>query len=428
MGTFYGLGINETAIQDLFADRCFRANGYTRAPALVQWMATRRCGLLCPHCLSAGSAPAGELDLDEVRSLLDQAAGLGVYEFLVTGGEPLARPDLPEVIRLMGERKIRWSLNTAVCPGPEAKKAMESWPPAFVAVSVDGPRSFHDTFRGRRGSFNRALEAVSFFNRITSGGVACGTTVTRKNLHLLDETLRIVMESGAAQWGLHLVFPEGNAESRPELMLNKKQLKHLIQFTADRRAHFPVTLGDELGYCGAWEPLLRDEPFFCAAGRAQCVILPDGHVVPCTTFDTSVSAGNIRKQPLSEIWENGFAQLRTGRLTGECEACDYSSACGGGCWLQRRHGIHCFREVWSKPGFMKKAAGIAVCLGLAACSGPAEPRGGPAPTVAPRPPVAAPAAAPARTPPKARAEGPRTVKVTVKGAPILINGVTWRPS
>lgn len=431
MGTHFGTVRKDLSGKELGFDSFFQENGYTRAPLLVQWMATARCALACPHCLSASSGSSKELDLREVEGFLDQVAGLGVYELLLTGGEPLLRPDLSGVIRLLEERKIRWSLNTARGPSPEVEKAMEHWPPSFVAVSIDGPEEYHDAFRGRSGAFEEALRAVRLFKEMTRGDVACGTTVTRRNLSLLDETLRIVMGSGADLWGLHLVFPEGNASGKPELMLSRKELGRLIQYAADRRVHFPVTLGDELGYCGQWEPLLRDEPFFCAAGRAQCVVLPDGHVVPCTTFDTSTSAGSIRQQSLAEIWRQGFGELRKGLLTAECRECRYAPACGGGCWLQRRHGVHCYRSVWSKEGFVKKAAGIAVCLGLAACSGPSrdgspEGRG----TVS-RPPAApatrrVEAPRPAAEPAPARAPAPRATAAKVEPKPaaaILVNGM-----
>jgi radical SAM protein with 4Fe4S-binding SPASM domain len=93
------------------------------------------------------------------------------------------------------------------------------------------------------------------------------------------------------------------------------------------------------------------------------VILPDGAVVPCTTLDRSCSAGNIHERPLRQIWAEGFQTLRAYRPAGKCESCDYSSACRGGCWLQRKAGTQCFKDVWHVPGALKTAAGIAICLG-----------------------------------------------------------------
>lgn len=242
---------------------------------------------------------------------------------------------------------------------------MEAWPPCFVAVSLDGPADVHDRFRGREGAFRDALESIAYFSELAPGAVAAGTTVTTQNFSHLPATFAIVLESAASSWGLHLVVPEGRAARRRHLMLSHRQLKWLLRFCAAKRQYFPVTMADEIGYCGAWEPLVRDEPFFCGAGKAQCVVLPDGEVVPCTTLDRSASAGNVTRQPLAEIWEHGFAELRSWSPQGKCAACGYAFACRGGCWLQRRHGRECFRRAWHVPGVLKRTA-AAVCVGLAA--------------------------------------------------------------
>jgi radical SAM protein with 4Fe4S-binding SPASM domain len=138
-------------------------------------------------------------------------------------------------------------------------------------------------------------------------------------------------------------------------------------------------MADEIGYLGYLEPLVRDMPLTCGAGRSQCVVLPDGEVVPCTTLDRSCSAGNVHERSLSEIWAAGFQDLRQWRPNDKCSRCEYAAGCKGGCWLQRKAGTQCFKDVWHVPGALKTAAGIAICLGGLAAHGqtadvpPAEP-------------------------------------------------------
>ena len=345
----------------------FEQHGWTRVPRLVQWMVTQRCPLACPHCLADGGEATEDMPLDGAARLIEQVAALGVDELLLTGGEPLARDDLPQIIDLLRANGVRWSLNTAAMPDASVRHALEKWPPCFVAVSLDGPQAVHDGFRGRAGAFQDALDSLAYFADVAPGAVAAGTTVTTVNFAHLGATFGIVLASGASSWGLHLAVPEGRAAHRPDLMLSRTQLKQLLRFCAAKRRHFPVTMADEIGYCGAWEPLLRDEPFFCGAGKAQCVVLPDGEVVPCTTFDRTASAGNMLRQPLGEIWEQGFAELRSWTPQGKCRGCGYAFACEGGCWLQRRHGSQCFRSTWHVPGVLKGAADAA-CIGLAAAN------------------------------------------------------------
>ncbi len=306
------------------------------------------------------------MPLHTVKELINEVAEMGVEEFLVTGGEPLARNDLTEVIDYLGFRKQNWTLNTAVMPSECQMTALRENSPGFVAVSLDGPREIHDSVRGRKGAWEEAIEAIRFFRSLPGVRVCAGTTVTRANYPYLEETFHQVAASGAHQWGIHLLVPEGRAAYRKELFLSKRELKRLIKFVARKRQYFNVEMADEIGYLGGFEPLVRDFPLTCGAGRSQCVILPDGEVVPCTTLDRSFSAGNIHEKPLSEIWKEGFGKLREHEPEGECRKCIYYPACKSGCWLQRKSGKECFREVWHVPDSLKTAAGLTVCLGALA--------------------------------------------------------------
>jgi len=327
----------------------FQEHGWTRSPRLVQWMVTRSCPLQCPHCLSAATVGAGHhTALDLAANLVAQASALGVEELLLTGGEPLSHPELPSILELLADHRVRWSLNTAAMPTPTQQRAIEAWPPCFVAVSLDGPPAVHDAFRGT-GACQQALNSLAYFGGLIPDRVAAGTTVTTVNFDQLPATFGLVLESGATEWGLHLLVPEGRALERPDLFLSRRQLKRLLEFAAAKRQYFPVNMADEIGYCGYWEPLVRAERFFCGAGKLQCVVLPDGQVMPCTTWDVSASAGNLRTHSLRDIWATGFAELRAWQPSGRCGACAYAGACQGGCWLQRRHGTECYRELWHMP-------------------------------------------------------------------------------
>ena len=369
MGTYSRTGSHNIAGATSF----FAQHGYLEVPDLVQWMATLQCGLSCAHCLAVSSESGfADMPLEKAKALIDEVAQMGVAEFLVTGGEPLARPDLPEVIEHLARRQLNWTLNTAALPDRSLRDAIARHKPGFVAVSLDGPRQVHDAFRGRPGAWDEAIEALRFFKSLGIR-VCAGTTVTTRNYDHLEETFHLAA-AHADQWGIHLLVPEGRAAARPDLFLSKPQLKRLIKFVARKRRYFRVEMADEIGYLGYLEPLVRDRPLLCGAGRSQCVVLPDGHVVPCTTLDRSCSAGNIHERPLHEIWADGFADLRTWQPTGKCGRCDYAIACKGGCWLQRKSGKQCFKDVWHVPGALKTAAGIAICLGsLAATEATTQP-------------------------------------------------------
>ncbi|MCD4706180.1 MAG: radical SAM protein, partial [Candidatus Sabulitectum sp.] len=363
MGSFSGF-ISDSASE---SSGFYSRNGYSKVPILVQWMATLKCNLSCRHCLSASMDNAfTDMPLHSVRKLIDEVAEMGVEEFLITGGEPLARKDIPDIADYLGFRGQNWTLNTAAMPSEYQMTAFKKNSPGFVAVSLDGPREVHDSFRGRKGSWQEAVDAIRFFKSLPGVRVCAGTTVTSVNYRHLEETFHLVAASGADQWGIHLLVPEGRAAYSNDLFLSKRQLKKLIMFVARKRKYFQVEMADEIGYLGGFEPLVRDFPMTCGAGKSQCVILPDGEVVPCTTLDRSFSAGNIHHRPLREIWEEGFSKLRNYEPEGECRECIYHPACRSGCWLQRKNGKECFREIWHVPNSLKTAAGITVCLGALA--------------------------------------------------------------
>lgn len=353
-------------------DKFFEQHNHTRSPVVIQWLATLRCGLDCAHCMTADANEPmpREMPLDLALDFVEQVANLGVEELLISGGEPFERQDLPAVIARLGQLDQRYSLNTARMPSAELQRVFEKAPPSYVAVSVDGPQKVHDAFRGRSGSLDEALESIEYFSSL-GVRVAAGTTVTRRNLRSLTETLGLVSRTSACSWGIHLLVPEGRAKLRRDLFPTRRQLRWLLRFIADKRAYFPVELADELGFCGDFEPLVRDLPMSCGAGKTQCVILPSGDVVPCTTLDLKTSAGNLHERPLADIWRHGFADLRRNRPKGRCRSCEYFSACGGGCWLQRRNDSGCFRDVWGGEQLVATAASLAVAVGLStsmACS------------------------------------------------------------
>lgn len=345
----------------------FLRNGYQRVPTLVQWMATLRCDLSCSHCLAVSQDSGfSDMPLPTVRRLIDEIAEMGVPEFLVTGGEPLTREDLPAITDYLGHMGQNWTLNTAAMPSANQRKALAENSPGFVAVSLDGPRQIHDSFRGKNGAWKEAMEAIRYFRTLPGVRVCAGTTVTSLNYHYLEETFHLVTSSGVDQWGIHLLVPEGRAAFRTDIFLSKHQLRNLVEFVARKRNYFNVEMADEIGYLGSYEPLVRAFPLSCGAGKSQCVVLPDGEVVPCTTLDRSFSAGNINLKPLRDIWGTGFRELREYAPEGKCSKCIYYPACGSGCWLQRKNGRECFKEVWQIPSLMKTAAGLTVCLGALA--------------------------------------------------------------
>jgi radical SAM protein with 4Fe4S-binding SPASM domain len=252
---------------------------------------------------------------------------------VLAGGELFLRRDVPELIEYASSRGISWAMHTHGRLVPRHRGLLAEHPPTMAAVSLDGPEEHHDGFRGRAGAFQDALAAIETLLETGCPEVIAGTTVTRLNADLVADMLPVVLASGAHGWGLHLFAPEGRGAAQRELFPTPEQLRRVAAFARRARSVLRVELDNEWGSAGDDDPLYRDTPFLCGAGRITCVVTATGEVMPCTTTDLAESAGNVRELPLSELWRDGFGRFR--------RSGDATCADGRECWLQARNGNAC---------------------------------------------------------------------------------------
>jgi radical SAM protein with 4Fe4S-binding SPASM domain len=309
--------------------------GYVHPPEAVQWISTSACDLHCPHCYShAGKKSHGELTTDEAQRLIvDELIRLNRPVLVIAGGETLLRKDFAEVIKYAHRRGVPWAIHTHGGRVEQYLDTFEKYPPVMAAISLDGPREYHDHFRGKAGSFDAAIRAMQALKRVGVPEVVAGTTINRENADLLADMARDVFESGADSWGFHLMTPEGRAAEHAELLPTARQLRRVAGFGRRLRAVFHVELDNEWGSAGRDDCFYRDDAFACGAGRITCVVSSTGEVMPCTTTDLTETQGNVRDRRLSDIWAEGFAPFRSAGPGVEADCDD--------CWLNTRHGHSC---------------------------------------------------------------------------------------
>jgi radical SAM protein with 4Fe4S-binding SPASM domain len=335
MGFLHRLfGRNAKAVWET-ESRLLHKLGYVHPPQAVQWISTSVCDLSCPHCYSqAGKKSQGELTTQEAKTLLiDQLVELDRPTLVIAGGETLLRKDFSELITYAQKRNVPWAIHTHGGRVEHLYETFEKYPPVMAAISLDGPQDYHDQFRGKVGSFDSALRAISALKKAGVAEVVAGTTINRQNADLLADMLPTVLESGADSWGFHLMTPEGRAGEHEDLLPTIRQLRRVAAFGRRLRSYFHVEFDNEWGSAGDQDCFYRDIPFMCGAGRFACVVSATGEVMPCTTTDISESQGNIRERSLSDIWANEFEPFRK-RGYGIKSDCD-------DCWLQTRHGQSC---------------------------------------------------------------------------------------
>ena len=314
--------------------------GFVHPPEAVQWISTLACDLACPHCYSlAGRTTAGELTTEEVKRLIvDELVKLDRPTLVIAGGEPLLRPDLAEIVEYAHGRGVPWALQSHGGRVEQLLDVFRRHGPVMAAISLDGPREYHDRFRGRSGSFDAALRAIAALKRAGCPEVVAGTTITRHNADLLADMLPTILASEADSWGFHLMTPEGRAAEHREMLPTADQLRRVAAFARRIRAIVHVELDDEWGSAGADDCFYRDDPFICGAGRFTCVVSATGEVMPCTTTDPGESQGNVRSRPLGELWADGFGQFRSPGHGARSECLD--------CWMQTRNGHSCRRPAF----------------------------------------------------------------------------------
>ena len=142
---------------------------FNERPYIVIWEVTQACDLACVHCRASAQSNRSPLELstEEGKRLIDEIAQMQVPVFVLTGGDPIKRPDLFELIAHAGKAGVRVSLTPSATPllTRDVICRLKESGLARLAVSLDGShREMHDAFRGMSGSFDRTMEAIQWAN------------------------------------------------------------------------------------------------------------------------------------------------------------------------------------------------------------------------------------------------------------------------
>jgi len=320
------------------------------APKSVQWIATQGCNFRCIHCMvDAGKPLSDELSTDEILSVVSDMVKMRVKSFAVTGGEPLVRKDVFEVMRYAKENGMKISLATNGSLVFKYKNELEELGLDSVMVSVDGPKDVHTKIRGKETSYDEAVGALSYFKGIGVPVRSLSTTVCTLNVDLLEDMKDIVRKSGANYWSINILMPEGRAKQSEGLFLSTAQMRKLLEFVAENREGYTIGFCSEAGYLGnEWGKKVRGtNKFFCSCGWDACAIMANGDVMACPIFEDSKHvAGNVRKKTFEEIWNEGFDSFRNRETSEMCQTCSHLSKCGGGCKVMREINAACYKGAW----------------------------------------------------------------------------------
>jgi len=276
------------------------------------------------------------VDFDKACEAILDMARVKTHRLLISGGEPLLREDIFELMELAHKKGLVLELYTNGLLVSKFEKRLRKIPFAQVDISIDGLPDSHDRYRGIEGSFERAIEALNIFKRMGVPIRRASTITYKRNLHELPELKRIIMKSDANAWILNVPNPIGRAEGQEEMDLGTREIRQVVDFTKKHCKEFKVELSENAGFLGNENYLLRQSLFFCQAGLSTCSIDPEGNVLGCFMFyDDRYSEGNIKNESFRHIWKNRFQRFRSPIHSQECLDCPDFHGCRGGCRAQR---------------------------------------------------------------------------------------------
>ncbi|PIY60685.1 hypothetical protein COY95_00495 [Candidatus Woesearchaeota archaeon CG_4_10_14_0_8_um_filter_47_5] len=328
--------------------------GKPQPPSFVLWDATHRCNLACIHC-SAVQEYENELPTNKIHNILDELADLGVSYFQVTGGEPLLRKDIFQILTYAHTKGLRTTLATSGYYVDEKKaRALAKARISVIQVSIDGPPPVHNAIRKNTKSFAQAVAAITLLKQHTGhtgAQVGVATTVMPANIEELSALRRILEPLNLDFWTLGVVMPVGRARANPVLYLSSAQFHTLLNFIQEARTkmpRMPVVFGENFPYLGTYDEKVRKAPMLCPAGIFSACIGVDGHVRGCPDQPDTPNnqEGDLNTQSFTEIWNTGFRRYREHTILSEdavCSTCPDKTACYGGCLVMREQGMHCIR-------------------------------------------------------------------------------------
>ena len=331
------------------------------------WETTLRCNLQCVHCGSSCSTEPlpGELttaEIDDVLSAVARAYDPAKVMLVASGGEPLVREDLLEVMGRAARRGSSWGMVTnGLLVDDGMVERLERAGMRTVTVSVDGVEAHHDEIRQRPGSYRAALAALERLNRSPYLSIVEAiTTINSINAGDLPEVLETLQEMGVRYWRIGTVAPIGRAKERPDLLVDGEQLATALEFISRIRRTRPRVRGGARmdlsfaceNYVGErFERGVRKHRFACWAGIRTAGILADGAIGACPDIDRAFVQGNVREDDFVDVWENRFGEYRDRgwMKAGRCQDCDRWRICrGGGLHYfdpQQGHNVRCHHEL-----------------------------------------------------------------------------------
>lgn len=303
---------------------------------------TKKCNLRGVHCGSdCGASSGNELTTDQwkdfIRYIADNFSPKQIM-FCITGGEPMVRSDFYDIVNEIHKYGFSWGLTTnGTLITREDVSKLKKAGMKTVALSVDGLKETHDSFRNQEGCFEKVLQAFKLLNKkYLFERVQITTVVSKRNIDEMDALYDLFSEYGVKDWRLASVDPIGRANDKSDILLSADDYDRLFDFISQKRHENSMHI--QYG-CAHFVPErfdydVRDMKYKCGAGIHVASVLSNGDIFSCidTERRPELIQGNILYNDFCKVWENGFTEFvgeHRIHLSKKCSECNNREMCQG---------------------------------------------------------------------------------------------------
>ncbi|MBR6344021.1 MAG: putative heme d1 biosynthesis radical SAM protein NirJ2 [Selenomonadaceae bacterium] len=302
---------------------------------IVSWNTTNACNMYCAHCYrDAGCKAEEELSTSEAKTPLEQIARAGFKIMIFSGGEPLMRSDILELVAHAASLHLIPVFGTnGTLITPQMARDLKAAGAKGMGISLDSlDKEKHNKFR----AFPKAWEgAVEGMKNCREAGLPfqIHTTVMDWNSHELEAMTDFVVEIGAKAHHFFFLVPTGRAKTIEEESLRAEAYEDVLTRIMKKQQEVEIelkpTCAPQFLRIAAQMGVKTRFRRGCLAGLSYCIISPRGKVQPCAYLNMEL--GDVRETPFDEIWKQNevLAKLRTLEYGGGCGTCEYHRICGG---------------------------------------------------------------------------------------------------